>query len=97
MTEQHKKFDEEKVMLDLVEPGFIEGVGKVLTFGATKYGINNWKLMKPEDKRRCEAALMRHINEYRKGNKKDEEDQEHLMCAACQIMFMYFFDNKEKK
>ena len=31
------KFDNGKNRLDLVEPEFIENVGKVLTFGADKY------------------------------------------------------------
>ena len=55
------KDDQEKNRLDLIEPEFIEGVGKVLTFGADKYEPNNWQ--KVEDaENRYYAAAMRHLD-----------------------------------
>ena len=55
-----RKDDQEKNRLDLIEPEFIEGVGRVLTFGAGKYEPNNWQ--KVEDaKDRYYAAALRHI------------------------------------
>ena len=34
---EFKKFDSEKNRLELIEPQFIEGLGKVLTYGSLKY------------------------------------------------------------
>ena len=42
-TQVGRKDDQEKNRLDLIEPEFIEGVGKVLTVGAKKYAPNSWK------------------------------------------------------
>ena len=36
------KFDECKPRMGLVAPEFVEGVARVLTFGADKYGAYNW-------------------------------------------------------
>ena len=38
-----KKADAGKPMVSLMEPKFILGVSEILTFGAEKYGKDNWK------------------------------------------------------
>ena len=55
------KADLGKPRLDLVPPDMIEAVGTVMTFGANKYGVGNWKKVEPD---RYRAALMRHICAY---------------------------------
>ena len=90
------KDDQEKNRLDLIEPEFIEGVGKVLTFGADKYEPNNWQ--KVEDaENRYYAAAMRHLMAWRKGEKTDPESGiSHLYHVACNIMFLQHFEREEK-
>ena len=89
------KDDQEKNRLDLIEPEFIEGVGKVLTFGADKYEPNNWQ--KVEDaENRYYAAAMRHLMAWRKGEKTDPESGiSHLFHVACNIMFLQYFEREE--
>ena len=38
-----KKFDQNKMRLDLVPTTAIEDIANVLTFGANKYGDRNWE------------------------------------------------------
>lgn len=64
MQEENKKgkglrFNDGKNRLDLVPTSLIEEVGKVLTFGASKYGDNNWR--SPMSWSKCIASLKRHL------------------------------------
>jgi len=96
ISETGRKDDQEKNRLDLIEPEFIEGVGKVLTFGANKYEPNNWqKVEDAED--RYYAAAFRHLIAWRKGEKTDPESGiSHLYHVACNIMFLQHFEREEK-
>lgn len=85
------KFDEDKVMVDLLVPEFLEDVAKVMTMGAKKYGIENWK--KGLAPRRVLAALYRHTLAYHKGEKIDPESGiSHLCHITCNAMFLYYYD-----
>lgn len=89
-----RKDDQEKNRLDLIEPEFIEGVGKVLTFGADKYEPNNWQKVEDAEDRYYAAAL-RHLIAWRKGEKTDpESDLSHLYHVACNIMFLQHFERE---
>lgn len=93
-TTGHKD-DQEKNRLDLIEPEFIEGVGKVLTFGADKYEPNNWQKVKDAENRYY-AAAMRHLMAWRKGEKTDPESGlRHLDHVACNIMFLQYFESDD--
>jgi hypothetical protein len=88
------KNDKDKVRLDLIEPEFIEGLGKVLTMGAKKYSDNNWQ--NNLETKRIFAALFRHLIAYRKGEKIDPESGlPHLYHMACNLMFLDYYDRKE--
>lgn len=90
-----KKNDEGKNRLDLIEPKFIEEVGKVLTFGAEQYGANNWqKVENAED--RYYAAALRHLLAWRHGEKTDTESGlNHLAHVATNMMFLLHFDEEK--
>lgn len=81
MSEQGRKFDGGKLRYDLVPVLAFEDQVKGLTYGATKYDDNNWRNV-PEGRKRYLAAAMRHIQEYRKGNLWDHEQEIHHLSAA---------------
>jgi hypothetical protein len=84
------KDDEDKPMVDLVVPQFIEGVARVLTFGAKKYGKGNWRRV---EKERYLAALYRHVLAYHRGERLDRESRlHHMLHAAANCMFIYAMD-----
>ena len=85
-----QKYDTGKPMVSLVESKFIFGVAEVLTFGAVKYGPNNWKLGTSEDDiRRYKDALLRHVLAYTSGEINDPESGlSHLHHASANLMFL---------
>jgi Domain of unknown function (DUF5664) len=87
-----KKYDGDKTRWDLLPIESMESVVKVLTMGATKYGDNNWQLV-DNARERYYAAAMRHLVEWRKGNKIDNESGEsHLAHVMCNMVFLMHFD-----
>ena len=96
LREAAKKYDQGKPMVDLIVPQFVEGMAKVMTMGAEKYGIENWK--KGLDKRRILAALYRHLLAYHKGEVYDSESQlNHLLHVAVNAMFLFWYDEVHKE
>lgn len=96
MKETAKKFDKGKIMVDLLVPEFLEGIAKVMTMGAKKYGAENWK--KGLAKRRILAALYRHVLAYHKSEIYDKESGlNHMLHVACNSMFLYWIDEVQKK
>lgn len=95
-VEKGKKDDFGKPMVDLLIPEFIEDLAKVLTMGAQKYGLENWK--HNLEKRRILAALYRHLLQYHKGEVYDEESGlNHLCHIAINAMFLYWYDEVRSK
>lgn len=93
MPEEHKKFDTGKLRYDLIPPKMMEGLAEVLTFGAAKYGDNNWRAMKEEDLYRTVAATMRHFEAYRSGEIHDPESgMPHLWHVMANITFLNEID-----
>jgi hypothetical protein len=90
------KLDSGKRRLSLIEPKFIQTLGDVITFGAEKYAPGNWRLC--EDTSRYKDALLRHIYAYLSGEQQDQETSlSHLAHAACNLMFLQYFDNLKKE
>lgn len=96
VTEIGKKYDDGKLRYDLLPVKALRDVAQVLTFGAKKYGDNNWKITKPES--RYIAAAMRHMEAYRDGEVLDPESGiHHLAHAACSLMFILQIDLEKEK
>lgn len=90
-----KKLDQDKPRVDLVNPEFILGVADVLTFGAKKYEPNNWQKVR-DAQNRYYAAAQRHMLAWRKGEHIDPESGlNHLYHAACNMMFLSWFDKEQ--
>ena len=96
------KYDGDKPMLDLIPPEAIMAIGRVMTYGAQKYGPNNWQGVEP---RRYVAALLRHLMAYQAGEVNDPESgMPHLWHVATNAAFLVvlggekpsFADRKEE-
>lgn len=55
---QSRKFDKDKLRLELIPTTCIKSLGNVLTHGAAKYGANTWRQVEYE---RYIGALLRHL------------------------------------
>jgi len=82
------KHDSSKPLMGAVPPNALLAVAKVLTFGAQKYGRDNWHQVENLETRYMDAAL-RHINAHQRGEQLDPESGEnHLAHAVCSLMFI---------
>ena len=84
---EFKKFDQGKPAYHLLMPEFLDGVAKVLEFGARKYEPNNWA--RGAEWSRYFAALQRHMWAWWGGEDNDPETgMSHLYHAGCCLMFL---------
>ena len=82
------KYDGGKARMGIVPPFALESVAQVLTFGAQKYAVDNWKYV-PDAKARYIDAAGRHINTHCKGEFLDSDSNlPHLAHAICCLMFI---------
>lgn len=89
-------FKDDKLRWDLLPLEEIEDIVKVYHAGAKKYGENTWQSL-PNGKNRYKAALLRHLMEYEKGNKIDEETGcSHLAQCAWNAIAMLYLDKHGK-
>ena len=90
-----KKFDSDKLPLELVDWAHVAEIAEILQLGKSKYGSDNWKqLANAED--RYFAAAMRHLMAWRLGEIQDTESgQSHLAHAACNLMFLSYFERNK--
>jgi len=91
-----KKHDAGKPMMGLI-PGEAElELAKVLTFGAEKYGADNWREV-PNAKVRYTSAMHRHLNAVKRGEVLDDESGlSHLGHAAACLMFLLEMEMEAK-
>lgn len=92
-----RKDDTGKDRWDLLTWEQIVEVVKVLTDGALVYGDDNWQRV-PNAKRRYFAAMMRHIDAWKRGEKQDKKSGHHpLAHAVCSALFLMWFDGQGGK
>ena len=81
------KFDKEKPRMDLLDADALEGLAKVLTFGAEKYAANNWR--NGIEYSRLTAAILRHLMALQRGEDIDPESGlPHIDHLGCCWMFL---------
>jgi hypothetical protein len=84
------KFDQHKARIELVDPLAIEGLAKVLAFGANKYAVDNWR--GGFNYTRIIGSLERHLNAIKSGEDIDPESGlPHIDHVGCNWMFLSFF------
>ena len=98
-----KKFDGDKVRLELIPSEAVYALGSVLTFGAAKYGDRNWELgMKWS---RVFGACMRHLwcwwggkgptaANFVFGANDEETEFSHLWHAMACISFLVTYEER---
>jgi hypothetical protein len=85
--EPGKKYDSGKAKMHLLPPKALFEVAKVLTFGADKYGEENWREVADAQNRYASASL-RHLFSHLDKEELDEEtNYSHLAHAICCLMF----------
>jgi len=92
-----KKYDHGKPMYGLLPPKALRSAVDVLTFGAQKYEIDNWKHVDDSIRRYFDAA-QRHLWAWKEGEQNDSESGfHHLSHAICCLMFLYEHDTELTK
>jgi hypothetical protein len=94
--EYNPKYDKDKLDWTLLPITEVEEIVKVLNYGVNKYGkANAWKGVENAQERYL-SATYRHLVEYTKGNKIDEESGlSHLSHLATNIIFLMWFENNK--
>lgn len=83
-----RKDDSDKVRYDLLPALALDEIAKVLTYGANRYGAENWRLVE-HGRRRYFAAASRHLWAWWRGERNDPDSGlHHLAHAACCVMFL---------
>lgn len=89
------KWDKGKIRYELVPTSSMEALGKVLTFGAQRYGDETWRLL-PQAKRRYYAATLRHLFAHQKGELIDKDSGlPHLYHALTNIAFLIELNERD--
>ena len=85
------KLDQGKIPLELLPFESLAEVGKVLAFGAEKYGRYNWR--SGMEWTRLVGAVLRHLFTWTRGESKDPESGlSHLAHAACGLLFLLAYE-----
>lgn len=89
------KYDQGKPPISLVDSEWVEGVAKVLGFGANKYDKHNWR--GGISFSRLLDACLRHVAAINRGEDIDPESNlPHVFHASCCLMFLSWMMNHRK-
>lgn len=92
---EFKKFDSGKPRMTLVPTILKRAVATIMTFGAEKYGVDNWKECRYEELWRYKDALERHWYAYLDGEWLDPESSKpHLWHAATNMAMLIWHEDK---
>lgn len=81
------KYDQGKSRYELLPSDALEGIARVFTYGAEKYGVRNWE--KGLSWSRLFGATMRHLWAWWRGEETDMESGfSHLDHAAASILML---------
>jgi hypothetical protein len=80
-----RKDDSGKLRYDLIPPDALAALAYVYTIGAKKYDDHNW--LKGMKWSRVIAAMMRHMELWRQGEKDDKDDGQHHLASVAWCAF----------
>lgn len=88
MSNDGRKDDLGKLRFDLIPWPALVAIVSALTYGANKYGDDNWMRV-PDGRKRYLAALLRHVVAYAGGETHDRESGiHHLGHAGACLLFL---------
>ncbi len=94
--DQEAKADAGKLMMELIPSSAYMSLARVLTYGAQKYGPNNWQGVEPD---RYIGALLRHLVLFL--DEPEGADAEsgllHIEHVLCNAMFLNHLSGKKAK
>ena len=101
--EQALRYNQGKLQWSLVDFDSLEGLVRVLEYGAAKYAPDNWKKGMPVTQ--VSESLMRHLFAFLRGEDVDPESGcRHLSHVMCNVMFLEYimrekphYDNRKTK
>jgi hypothetical protein len=80
---------DKKTMMQLLPPDALEKIAEVFTLGADKYAEFNYLEGDGIELSRLHGSILRHMNEWAKGNDIDPEwGKKHLAHLGCCVMMM---------
>ena len=83
------KFDTNKPRMDLLPAVPLKEIAEILTYGADKYGADNWRSGEPIAFSRHYAGVQRHLFAWQSGETLDPETgKNHLAHAMCGLLFL---------
>ncbi len=83
------KFDTNKPRMDLLPARPLKEIAEILTYGADKYGPDNWREGEPIAFSRHYAGVQRHLFAWQSGETVDPETgKNHLAHAMCGLLFL---------
>lgn len=100
MAQNGTKYDNKKDMWHLLPFKALDYVVKTITFGAVKYGENDWQkfISRDNNERRYFSACMRHLSAWRQEELLDKETKlPHLSHAICCLLFVLWNDIRLKR
>jgi hypothetical protein len=100
-SNQALRYNNGKLQWSLVDFDSLEGLVKVLEYGANKYAPNNWKKGMPVTQ--VSESLMRHLFAFLRGEDVDPESGcRHISHVMCNAMFIEYimrekphYDNRQ--
>ncbi len=91
------KHDGGKLQWHLLPVEAVEEIVKVLMYGAEKYSPYNWKKV-PDFENRYFDATMRHMSEWLKGKKYEDESMLRVLAhAGCNILFLIWKEMEKER
>lgn len=101
--EQALRYNQGKLQWSLVDFDSLEGLVRVLEYGAAKYAPDNWKKGMPVTQ--VSESLMRHLFAFLRGEDVDPESGcRHISHVMCNTMFLEYimrekphYDNRKTK
>jgi len=92
-----KKYDGDKIRMDLLPFEALEAVAEVLTHGARKYSDYGWQTVENGERRHL-AALLRHLAARERGEAQDPESGLlHAAHMATNALFILWFEIQKGK
>ena len=101
--EQALRYNQGKLQWSIVDFDSLEGLVRVLEYGAAKYAPDNWKKGMPVTQ--VSESLMRHLFAFLRGEDVDPESGcRHISHVMCNTMFLEYimrekphYDNRKTK